>query len=185
MRIEKDHLVKILECDVFVRKFSDFATHVLQACRLIPLASKPRLIDSHGAWKNDLSRVGTHEPNLEDGLDHFKQCGHLAFWLRRMSPIVEAHDTTKNMSDAEGYPLSINEIEFRKLLLGYANEYLAFDYAYQICKYYEIGKEGGSDRAQNLAPSREYYWTACQFMKYKNVSPHALHLILKSLFLPS
>jgi hypothetical protein len=130
-------------------------------------------------------RVGKNEPQLRlEGLDHFKQCGHLAFWLRRLSPIVEAHDMTLNLGDAEGYALTDDEREFRKLLLGYCNEYLAFDYAYQICKYYELGKEGGSERAASLIPVREYYVTACQFMKYKNVSPHALHLILKSLFLP-
>ena len=88
-----------------------------------------------------------------------------------------------NLGDAEGYPLTVDEKEFRKLLLGYSNEYLAFDYSYQICKFYELGKDGGSDRAANLIPPREYYVTACQFMKYKNVSPHALHLVLKSLFL--
>jgi hypothetical protein len=101
----------------------------------------------------------------------------------RLGPVVEATDLTRNLGDAEGYPLSEDEIAFRKLLLGYCNEYLAFDYAYQICKYYEIGKEGGSERAINLIPSRGYYQTMCQFLKYKNVSPHAMHLILKSLFL--
>lgn len=141
------------------------------------------MIEAHGAWVNDLTRVGSYEPQLKDGLDHFKQCGHLAFWLRRLGPIIDADDTTLNLGDAEGYPLSDDEKAFRKLLLGYRNEYLAFDYAFQICLYYEIGQEGGSARASNLHLSREYYQTICQFMKFKNVSPHAMHLILKSLFL--
>jgi hypothetical protein len=184
MRIEKGHLGAILDPEEFVRKFCDYATDVLRTCRLLPVASRPRLIEAHGAWANDLDRVGKHEPRLRDeGLDHFKQCGHLAFWLRRLSPIVEAHDTMQNLGDAEGYPLTDDEKAFRKLLLGYCNEYLAFDYAYQICKYYELGKQGGSERAAALVPTREYYVTACQFLKYKNVSPHAMHLILKSLFL--
>lgn len=185
MRIEKDHLPAILDPEVFVRKFSDYSADVLNTCRLIPVASRPRLYEAHGAWKNDLDRVGTNEPKLrEAGLDHFKQCGHLAFWLRRLSPVVEAHDITLNLGDAEGYPLTDDETDFRKLLLGYCNEYLAFDYAYQICKYYELGKRGGSNRAEDLAPSRDFFMNICQFMKYKNVSPHALHLILKSIFLP-
>ena len=184
MRIAKGHLPSILDRDVFVQKFCEYAADVLQTCRLYPVASKPRVIEAHGAWKNDIDRVGAYEPKLQDGLDHFKQCGHLAFWLRRLSPIVEAHDTTLNLGDAEGPPLSGYEIAFRKLLLGYVNEYLAFDYAFQICKYYELGKQGGSSRAAALSPDREYYQTMCQFLKYKNVSPHGLHLIFKSLFLP-
>ena len=75
MRISKNHLADIVDRDTFVRKFSDFATDVLRTCRLLPVASKPRLYEAHGAWKNDLTRVGEHEPHLEDGLDHFKQCG--------------------------------------------------------------------------------------------------------------
>jgi len=97
-----------------------------------------------------------------------------------MSPIVEAHDNLKNLGDAEGYPLSDDEIAFRRLLLGYCNEYLAFDYGFQICKYYELAT--GSTRAESVAPSRQYYQATCQFLKYKNVSPHAMHLIYKSLF---
>lgn len=182
MRIGKGFLPAILDCNVFVEKFGEYAGDVLRTCRLHPVASTPRIIEAYGAWKNDLLRVGEHEPKLNDGLDHFKQCGHLAFWLRRLSPIVESYDTLQNLGDSQGYPLNDDEKAFRKLLLGYVNEYLAFDYGYQICKYYEIGQEGGSERAQSLAPDREYYQTMCQFLKYKNVSPHAMHLIYKSLF---
>lgn len=182
MRIYKGFLDSIQDRDTFVRDFCQYAGAVLATCRLYPVVSKVRLIEAHGAWCSDLKRVGEHEPNLGDGLDHFKSCGHLAFWLRRMSPLVEATDTTLNLGDAEGYPLSNDEIAFRKLLLGYANEYLAFDYGYQICKYYEVGKKGGSAFAENLVLSREFYQTTCQFLKYKNVSPHGVHLIFKSIF---
>ena len=183
MLIQKGVLDAIQNCDEFVRSFCSYAEGALFSCRLLPVMSKPRLIEAHGAWMNDLSRVGTHEPNLDDGLDHFKRCGHLAFWLRRMAPIVEAIDTTNNLADAAGYALSADEIEFRDLLLGYCNEYIAFDYSFQICKYYELGKVPPSARAAVVAPSREYYQTMCHFLKYKNVSPHAMHLIFKSLFL--
>lgn len=183
MRIQKGILDAIEDCDVFVRSFCEYAEGALASCRLLPVVSKPRLIEAHGAWLNDLHRVGNHEPHLDNGLDHFKRCGHLAFWLRRMSPIVESIDLTKNLGDADGYALSQDEKEFRLLLLGYCNEYIAFDYAYQICKYYELGKVPPSARAATLAPSREYYRSTCHFLKYKNVSPHGMHLIFKSLFL--
>ena len=138
---------------------------------------------AHGAWLSDLKRVNDHEPQLGGGLDHFKRRGHFAFWVRRMSPVVEAIDSTKNIADAEGYPLSVDEIAFRDLLFGYSNEYLAFDLGFQFCRYYEIGKTGGSARAQSLVLSEDYIRMACHFLKYKNVSPHSLYLIYKSLFL--
>ncbi|MEH2481544.1 hypothetical protein V1282_004901 [Nitrobacteraceae bacterium AZCC 2146] len=183
MRIQKGILDAIQDCEEFLHSFCEYSEGALLSCRLLPVISKPRLIEAHGAWVNDLSRVGAHEPNLEDGLDHFKRCGHLSFWLRRMGPIVEALDTTKNLGDSAGYDLSRDEIDFRELLLGYCNEYIAFDFSYQICKYYEMGKVPPSPRATAIAPSREYFQTMCQFLKYKNVSPHAMHLIFKSLFL--
>ena len=183
MRIAKNTLEKLKTQTGFVEVFSEFAEAVLGRARLFPQLSKPRLIEAHGAWINDIDRVATHEKNLEDGLDHLKHAGHLAFWVRRLSPLVEAQDETKNLADAAGYDLSTHEIDFRELLLGYANEYLAFDIGYQIARYYEIAKEGGSARAESLVISRDYYRTMCHFLKYKNVSPHGLHLVYKSLFL--
>ena len=183
MRIGRSTLSDLKDPNKFVAIFAEFAEHVLGKARLFPKLSKPRLIEACGAWKNDLDRVGSNEPNLEGGLDHLKHAGHLSFWLRRMSPLVEAIDLTKDFADAEGYPLSDSESAFRRILLPYANEYLAFDFGYQIARYYELAKEGGSSRASNMALSVDYYKTMCHFLKYKSVSPHALHLIYKSLFM--
>jgi hypothetical protein len=108
----------------------------------------------------------------------------MAFWLRRVSPVVEAIDLTSNPQDALGYPLSEDELAFRDLLFGYCNEYLAFDLGFQFCRYYEIAKKGNSRRADGLILSEDYLRTTCHFLKYKNVSPHALFLIYKSLFMP-
>src|SRR5262249_38423188 len=106
----------------FVSFFSDYAKHTLHQARLYPRLSQPRVIEAHGAWCSDLRRVNDHEPHLSGGLDHFKRCGHLAFWVRRMSPVVEAIDLTTNPQDAPGYPLSDDEKAFRDLLFGYCNE---------------------------------------------------------------
>ncbi|HEY7245363.1 MAG TPA: hypothetical protein VH678_15950 [Xanthobacteraceae bacterium] len=167
----------------FVSFFGEFAKGVLQEARLFPKLSQPRVIEAHGAWCSDLKRVGDHEPQLGEGLDHFKRCGHLAFWVRRMSPVVEAVDLTQNIADAEGMALSDDEKAFRELLFGYCNEYLAFDLGFQFCRFYEVAKKGGSPRAESLILSDDYLKTTCHFLKYKNVSPHALFLIYKSLFL--
>ena len=79
--------------------------------------------------------------------------------------------------------MTTDESAFRDLLFGYCNEYLAFDLGYQFCRYYEINKAGGSQRATTLILDEDYLRTTCHFLKYKQVSPHALYLLYKSLFL--
>ena len=100
-----------------------------------------------------------------------------------MGPVVEAVDLTRSIADAPGYDLSPDEIAFRDLLFGYSNEYLAFDLGFQFCRYYEM--ENGSPRAAALVLDEDYIRTTCHFLKYKTVSPHALYLIYKSIFLVS
>lgn len=168
--------------DAFCRFFGEYASHVLNEARLFPRLSRLRLEEIHGAWRNDLTRVGKHEPLLDHGLDHFKRSGHLAFWVRRFGPVVEAEDLTQNLADSEGYPVSPDEKAFRDLLFGYINEYLAFDLGLQFCRFYETGKPGGSRRAELLRLDEDYIRMICHFMKYKTVSPHAMTMIYKSLF---
>lgn len=185
MYITGETLPKMIGRDYFIPTFCTYAQEVLSVAKLDPRFSYPRLAEVHGAWQNDVSRVGTHEPKLEDGLDHFKQCGHLAYWLRRLSPVVECLDVSQNIQDSEGYPLTEDGVVFRKFLLGYMGEYLAFDFGFQIVKFYEMDQANPGQRADTLNLTDDYIRAACQFLKYKHVSPHALHLIYKSLFLKS
>lgn len=180
MNISENTLDDIKGGDEFTRVFTDYATSALEFARLFPKFSGPRLKEAHGSWLADLKRVQENEKHLAAGLDHFKQCGHLAFWLRRLSPVIEFTDV--DLGDAE-LPMSAHEKAFRKLIEGYANEYLAFDFGYQICSYFETRhKEKPSPRSPDLVLSPDYYQWTCHFMKFKNVSPHAMHLIYKSLF---
>jgi len=184
MQVGADTLSSIRDRDIFVRTFTQYVTDVLQdGARLFPRFAIQRLHDAHTAWMDDLKRVGDNEPRLDQGLDHLKQCGHLAFWLRRTSPLVETIDLTQNIADAPGLPITDIEHKFRELLFAYGNEYLAFDFGYQICRYHELAQPGGSQRAQTLTPTVEYYTTMCHFLKWKTVSPHAVFLIYKSLFI--
>jgi hypothetical protein len=104
--------------------------------------------------------------------------------LRRTAPLIEAFDLAENLADPEagGMPITDFEKSFRDLLCNYGNEYLAFDLGFQFCKFYEIHKQGGSARAENLKLTRDYYASTCHFLKYKTVSPHAMYLIYKALF---
>lgn len=178
MKIEAQTLQDIEVWGKFEPVFTEYVKDVLKEARLFPKFSPQRIRDAHGAWLSDLTRVDKNEPNLGDGLDHFKRCGHLAFWIRRMSPLVDVVDLTANIADAPGYDLTNQEIEFRGLLYAYGNEYLAFDFGYQFCRFYEL-RRGLADK---LVLGPDYLITICHFLKYKTVSPHALYLIYKSLF---
>jgi len=98
-----------------------------------------------------------------------------------MSPVIDAADLTYDR-EPQTPPLTKDEVALRNLLFGYHNEFIAFEFGYQFCLFYEINKPGGSERAERLSLSGDYYRTVCQFLKYKNVSPHALFLIFKNLF---
>lgn len=165
----------------FISFISEFTEKALAEAGLFPRLSLARLIEAKGAWKNDLHRVGGNEPKLENGLDHFKRAGHLAFWLRRALPIVEYVDTTQNLGDAEGYPLDEQQKKFRELIAAYGNEFIAFEIGYQFCKYYEVA--AGSERASNLILGEDFIRTTCHFFKFKSVSPHAMFMVYKSIFL--
>jgi hypothetical protein len=182
MRFPSDSLPQMAGREYFVQAYCTYVDGVLRQGRLTPVFSRTRIIEAHGAWQNDIHRISEKEKKLEDGLDHFKQAGHLAYWIRRMGPVVETVDTTANFADAPGYPLTEDEKAFRLLMLGYCNEYLAFDLGFQLVKLHEIHPSKPNARASTIRPSADYIQRMCQFMKYKHVSPHALHLIYSSLF---
>lgn len=178
MEITKTTLEDLADFDKFAALYKEFVSDTLWHIHLMAVISPSRLKEAHEAWVKDKDRVEKNEKRL-DGLNHFKQCGLLAFWIRRMSPITEATDMTGACSYTPD-PFTEDEKAFEELITSYCNEYIAFDFGFQIVRFYELGKPG--NRAENLALSARYYTTTCHFMKYKQVSPHALALIYKSLF---
>lgn len=182
MQIDKTTLPSMGDFDRFVKVLTHYAQEVAKLGELFPHFSIPRLHDAHGSWRNDLERVEDREDNLDAGLDHFKQCGHLAFWIRRHSPIVEYADLTSNYQDGGEHQFTRNETERRELLVSYGNEFIAFDFGLQFCLYYERRKAAPTERAKNFTITMEYIESVCHFLKFKQVSPHALYLIYKSLF---
>lgn len=161
-----------------------FEAHVVEFTRpalLSPIFSEARLRDAHRAWLADLARIRGAEPNLKEaGLDHFKQCAHLAYWLRRKSPIVDYEDWAAKV---EGLgDLYSDEVQRRDLLRRYGEEFLAFDFGYKICLYYEMERLE-NPRSEPPALTLTHLIDICHMLKFKNVSPHALYLIYKSIFM--
>jgi len=166
----------------FKASFENYAMEVCwDGCRLQPSMVDRRLRDAYSFWIDDIKRVGEIEPNLEEGLDHFKLCGHLAYWLRRTSPVVEFTDYSSPCEDDEG-KLTPDQEDFKDLLYEYGSEYLAFDLAFNLCMFHEQARADKTERSETLKLSRDYIRMVCHFMKCKHVSPHALTLLFKSLF---
>jgi len=83
---------------------------------------------------------------------------------------------------SELVPITKKEIlDHRRRLFAYSNEYIAFDYGFRLCKTYELLRTNRHDTG--FSPNVDYVDTICYFLKFKNVSPHAIFLIFKSLLL--
>lgn len=164
--------------DTFIDIFKTYYAGCYTRYALEPFFATSRLRDAHVFWQKDLKRVSEIEYGGKP-LDHFKRSGHLCYWLRRSSPIIEA----QSISASEERPLN----DFvRTMLFRYANEFTAFYAGFRICKFFETKRTdggGGYDpHLDNLDIDAEYFYTVCHFLKEKNVSPHALYLIYMSLF---
>jgi hypothetical protein len=164
----------------FARFFAEFAERTFAQAGLKPTLSIQRLDEAHGAWCNDLRRVEDREKNLTDGLDHYKQAGHLAFWLRRFCPVIDS------ICMLNGATPNVEQESWRGYLYSYSNEHLAFLLGFNICRFYEKFRSNRYDapRAFEVKVNGEYLTTICHFLKYKTVSPHAMTMIYKSIFLP-
>jgi hypothetical protein len=180
MLIDQGTLPSFEDFDAFEVAFLGYAKETALDGLLSPVLSKRRLFDAHYAWLDDIKRVANHEPQIDAELDHFKQCGHLAYWLRRQAPVIDLVDIVEAYGEEGG--LYAEEEEQRSILEKYSGEYLAFDFGLQICHFYESER---LDREERREPriDLEYLMTVCNFMKFKHVSPHSLFLIYKSLFL--
>lgn len=174
MKITDDCLRRIVERDAFRDFYCSYAAEFSeQYAKLRPRFSARRLFDAHHFWTEDVKRLRDFSLNKKEP-DHFKQSGHLAYWLRRSNPIVD-YDVLGS-ANAE-------EEENRKLLFDFGGEYLAFDLGYMICRHYETSGLLSGTYPNDFNPGTVYVRDVCCFLKEKNVSPHALYLIYKSLLL--
>ena len=67
-------------------------------------------------------------------------------------------------------------------MFNYSAEYLAFELGLRICRFFS--EYGEIDKVAIPDPSPDYFKAVCYFLKYKQVSPHALVIIYESLFAP-
>lgn len=160
---------------------------------LKPLISKYNVTEAHALYLKDIRRLENMENNGQPA-EEIKRAAFLAYWLRRLSPI---HGVLSR-SD-------FNLEEDDRFLYLYANEYCALDLAFRIVRYFEVQKISAiiesSPKAQliidqeyqlkleklsdlrSYALPKDYIKDFCHLLKEKSLSPHALYIILKSLFI--
>jgi len=159
--------------------FKDFSRDAVKSARFDVAVSSARMYDVHFAWVDDIYRVHNREPHLTDGLDHFKIAGHLSFWLRRFTPVVDLID----LSFVDSHePWAEQDLLFRDFLKSYLNEYLAFEFGMELVRFYETFRIDGAGPRATEIPTESFYRTTVHFMKFKTVSPHAMNLIYKGFF---
>lgn len=138
------------------------------------LLSSSRTDESRVYWTRDMSGV---KVDGDTPPDHFKHAGFLCFWLRRRIVLDEIIDTGR-----AGVSTSS-----KTFFANYGSELCAFLAGYWLCLGFEYSAE--MDAAEDieallskLEVSPNYLTEVCKLMRYKEVSPHALYLIYKSLF---
>jgi len=134
-------------------------------------SSDRRLFEAHEFWVEDIKRIEEFE-DLTHGAEELKLAALLAYWIRRTSPIIIMTSPKTEFKMHE---------ELKEIHLKYANEYSAFTIGFDLCAYFTAGKKGSDVFKNDFQLDETYILTMCHFLKTKNVSPHALFLIFKSL----
>lgn len=87
-RLERADIFQMLSGkDWFIPSMAAHYMHGFGTFRIDIDVSRRRLSDAFHFWVDDLHRVGEIELAGADP-DHFKRAAHLAYWLRRSTPVV-------------------------------------------------------------------------------------------------
>jgi hypothetical protein len=179
----RDNREWFISCIGYNYKFlaDTWGCHVLMSAR--------RLGEAHEYWYEDTKRTLSY--GVEDGtkdLDHFKNSAFLAFWLKRMVPINECQRQAR-VFGTDDFDL----IDVKKFILK-SNEICALLIGFQICLFYEMSKLVTlNGNVVPLLPNRSERLKSIRFppglladfamvLKHKNMSPHGLYLMYRSLF---
>jgi hypothetical protein len=129
------------------------------------------------SWMRDLRVL-----NIDGGgqPDHFKHAGILAYWLRRRAPIRNFERLTEYDTDVGKYR--------QATLVGMPSELTAFIIGYDLCRFAEARaviseKRSVYDFLKANTIDFDFAHDVCVLMKSKHVSPHALMMIYRALFL--
>lgn len=153
---------------------------LLNPYQLVGDISVARINEAHHYLTRDIARISRNDFN-GGRPDHFKQAGHICYWIRRTRPVtdlaVHLYSTKTDLSPEDAYA-----DEYR-LFFNYINDYLAFDLGFHLVLFYHLyNKKNPLKINAKMFPSWDFIECTSHFLNAKNVSPHAMYLIYKALF---
>jgi hypothetical protein len=169
--------------------FSNFIKYqyrdvVFRSSPISPIFSDYWISQAFLHYVKDVSRVSNNEYNGKP-LDHYKRAGLLCYWLRRCPPIAEFGNNADFL--LSGVKLrSPNTLE-----TIHGNQWAAFDIGFRICRFFQAfrndTRQNAAERAKieriSLQGEAEYLQDLCYILSDKNMSPHAIGIIYRSLFI--
>lgn len=168
--------------------FIDFIKHqygqIFSVEKFVPEISSYQAHQAHERWVTDIERIRVNE-NGGLSLDHFKLAAHLAFWLKRFSPVAKFK---------QNQDLKIANVRTRddgSYIYSYGNSQAAFLLGFRICSFWEAMKldhtrtKADKIRPQdfNLADHKDFLQNVSYVLADRSSSPHALFLVYKALFI--
>lgn len=167
-QVTDDIFERLSKLPIFIEIVSEHVGELVFPAGVEAELSDQRLVDAFMLWSEDIRRQTN---NVRAGIiiDHFKRAAFLTYWLRRTQPIIRLPQAT-HYSEKDAF-----QKKSRVFLGQYASEATAFSLGLLLC--------GAFEESKSLVLDRSYFLDVCYVMKSKNVSPHALYLIYKSLFL--
>lgn len=163
---------------IFREKVSQHYTYLFAKGGYEPVMQERRLDDAWGAFCHDKKHASDslHSKSKNEA-DHFKLSGILAYWLRRCAPVYDLRVLHG------GYK---SDPFLEELLNRYPSEFPAFNLGLYICSSFQTEQIGNpsSDVPDIEENNFDYYKDICFLLKRKNLSPHSLGMIYRSLFVP-
>jgi hypothetical protein len=185
-RCEREDLFEKLKD---IEWFREFVTYQYKRVVFSMEPVEPDLSDywiaqAYYRWTKDISFVSAKEYEGRP-LDHFKLSGFLCYWLRRCPPLNDLHENVDTKF------ASIRHRDPKAILVKYGNVFAAFDIGLRICRYWEARRTDiryPDDVRLRIAklsiPQRsEFIDDICYTLAEKNISPHSLNMLYKSIFL--
>lgn len=129
-----------------------------------------RLLEAQEYWLNDLAQLRVSESNEPN---HFKHAGWLCHWLRKKSVVSRLK--------------IFQEERLTDVFEQHFNEYIAFAIGLKLVIFYECCERGLSDdaiaKSVQTSAIPDLIRDVALYLSHKNVSPHAIYLIYRSLML--
>jgi len=174
--ISPDVFDKLVQQDEFYKFINLYHANFFARLGLRPvMASENRIANACDAFVGEAKRFRGSLPPDSVTPDHFKLSGALVYWLRRFGVVYGLqHQVVSEQPDED----------IRLLALEYECELPAYTLGLDLCKFFEHGASDEEYRDVNKPRiTMSYLRSVCYLMRFKSLSPHAMGMIYRSLFI--